>query len=81
MEEVVKSGDWLETEQFPGHGSLAALQTGINRQQENNKGILMQIFISLNPQGANDRLASQRSAAKRTNQGGWVTISLKQSAS
>lgn len=30
----------------------------------------MQIFISLNPQGANDRLASRRSAAKRTNQGG-----------
>lgn len=77
MEEVVKSGDWLETE----HGSLAALQTGINRQQENNKGNLMQIFISLNPRGASDGLASRRSAAKRTNQGGWVTISLKQSAS
>lgn len=70
MEEELESLDWLEPEQFPGHGSLAALQTGINRQQENNKGILMQIFISLNPRGANDRPASRRSAAKRTNQGG-----------
>lgn len=31
------------------HGSMSTLQTGINRQQENNKVNVMQIFILLNP--------------------------------
>lgn len=35
-----------EEEEFAGHGSLAAPQTGINRQLENNKVDLMQIYRS-----------------------------------
>lgn len=54
--------------QAMGHWLLCRLELTDNKQ--NNKGNLMQIFISLNPQGANDRLGSRRSAAKRTNQGG-----------
>lgn len=65
---------------FNDMGHLAALQTGINKQ-ENKKMNQMQIFISPNVHGANDRASSQRSAAKRTNGRGRVTISLKQSVS
>lgn len=49
-----------------GHWLLCRLELTDNRK--NNEGNLMQIFISLNPQGANDRPGSQKSAAMRANQ-------------
>ena len=51
-----------------GHWLLCRLELTDNKK--NNKVNLMQIFISLNPQGANDRPGPRRSAAKRTNQRG-----------